>query len=194
MFKKKQTKYIFPPFQQNQIPEPRLPDPGWPVDSDPMAGPGWDRDTLSWAFPGFGRDELEEIVTDILQSDSVIPDPKERAYLSGPMKGKPLHNFPKFIEVSAILRGFYSLRVVSPHEIQHVGKDLTREDYLRGDLCTMLSYPCDAIVMMDNWLDSWGACFELNVAAKLGFKIYLWDNLSTAPQLHDGERLRYYVR
>lgn len=184
MFKKKESKYIFPPFQREPV-----------AATAHVAGSGWDRDDLSWAFPGFGRAELEEIVTDILQGQAWTPQPGMRVYLSGPMKGKPLHNFPKFTEVAAILRGFFNLRVLSPHEIQDLsGGTATREDYLRIDLDHMLSSGCEGIVMMDNWLDSWGACFELNVAAKLGFKIYLWDNLSLQPRLCNGEALRYYVR
>jgi hypothetical protein len=191
--RKKEAKYIFPPYRQ--VPEPRLPDPGWDAATGPVAVPGWDRDDLSWAFPGFPRAELEQMVDAIQTGLAWTPRPGMRVYLSGPMKGKPLHNFPKFTEVAAILRGFYNLEVLSPHEIpSKVARTLTREEYLKVDLYEMLDFECEGIVMMDNWLDSWGACFELNVAAKLGFQIFLWDNKSAEPRLYNGEALRYYVR
>jgi hypothetical protein len=189
----KKTEYLFPPFQQT--PQPRLPDPGRDRATVPNVAPGWDRDDLSWAFPGFRRDELEQMVDAIHLSQGWTPRPGMRVYLSGPMKGKPLHNFPKFTEVAAILRGYYQLEVLSPHEIiDKSGGTATREEYLKIDIYEMLNFECEGIVMMDNWLDSWGACFELNVAAKLGFRIYLWDNESAQPRLYNGEALRYYVR
>lgn len=159
----------------------------------PNGGLGWDRADTSWAFPGFTRAELEGIV-DFLHTGKPLNSFPKKAYLSGPMSGYPLHNFPAFHEASAILRGMFGVDLLSPHEIEHSGSDLTREEYLRKDLQQMLSLECGNIIMMGDWLKSWGACFELNVAAKLGWGIYLYRSHQAKPYLLDGERLRYYVR
>lgn len=144
----------------------------------------------NWAFPGYRREEIEDSWVTALSGPPVISNPEFIYYLSGPMNGYPQHNFPAFSRISRALRE-NGVQLISPHEIVHPGKpgSLTREEYLRGDLIPLVQH-CRGIIMMPGWIDSWGAGFEIHVAAKLNYEILLVDG---DDRLHDGEVLRQYV-
>lgn len=89
-----------------------------------------------------------------------------RVYLSGPMSGIPDNNFPAFEAWAKRLRAC-GFEVVSPHEIPEAA---TWELCLRADireLCT-----CDGIVLIPGWENSKGAHLELQVAHRVGMKVY----------------------
>lgn len=142
----------------------------------------------SWAFPGYTRADIEETLLDAFGGPVAMPQPV-RYYISGPMAGYQDHNFPFFERVKReMLR--QGLDILSPHDIDHAAETVTREQFLATDLIHMIQQ-CDGIIMAGNWLDSWGAGFELNVAAKLGFDILLYNRYTK--KLHSGEGLRRYV-
>lgn len=166
------------------VPQPRHADPGRTPDTSPRTTP----DDPSWAFPGFTRTQLQGTINRIIDGGPCSPLPLNY-YLSGPMNGYPENNFPAFERETTWLRRL-GYKILSPHEVAHESAK-NREDYLRGDLIEMLQ-KCNGIIMMNDfdWLSSWGACFEFNVAAKLRFKLYLMQDSS----LYDAEMLRRYVR
>src|ERR1017187_10944453 len=92
-------------------------------------------------------------------------------YLSGPMSGLPLHNFPAFATAAKILRN-RGYTVVSPHECEKVNHATPKPwtYYLRKDLIAMLQ-TCDTIVMLDGWQKSRGATLERMVAMTLGMDV-----------------------
>jgi len=84
-------------------------------------------------------------------------------YLGGPMTGLPGYNYPRFIEVSTILRGL-GITLFPAHEVDHGGPPGNRpyHEYLKGDLKVMLT--CDHIILLEGWMESKGANLEVDVA------------------------------
>lgn len=149
----------------------------------------WPRQQQEWAFPNYTFDEVEDTAIWCMRN-KLSAGRDITYYLSGPMKGYPENNFPFFVSCKAHLMAA-GFSILSPHEINHGPRTaLSREEYLRGDLIEMLSY-CQGIILIDGWLKSWGATFELNVAAKLGYDILLYNHKTN--QVYDGEELRQYV-
>ncbi len=89
------------------------------------------------------------------------------AYLSGPMTGYPLHNYPAVREAREQLRA-EGFTVLCPAEAGVV-EGWTWSQYLRRDL--VLVAMADAIVTLRGWMDSKGARLELHVARELGMPI-----------------------
>lgn len=106
-------------------------------------------------------------------------------YLAGPMSGQPDHGYPAFEEACQNLRRL-GYDIVSPHEVDHseAHEDRGKKDhwdYMRLDLQELVK--CDAIILLDNWHISMGACQELNVAIAMGIPIYRYDTTVSAPAL-----------
>jgi len=97
----------------------------------------------------------------------------DKIYLSGPMTGKPDHNFPAF---HAAAKQFRELgwEVINPAEHFNGKTDLPRATYLRKDLECLLQ--CDAIALLPGWHESEGARFEVMVAEKLRLKFFSIDH------------------
>ncbi len=90
-----------------------------------------------------------------------------KVYLSGPMTGYPLHNYPAFREAREQLRS-EGFTVLCPAEAGEV-EGWTWEQYLRRDL--ILVCLADAVVTLRGWADSRGACLEVHVARELNMPI-----------------------
>lgn len=100
-------------------------------------------------------------------------------YLSGPMAGYPNHNFEAFETTVQILRDS-GIDMLSPHEVDHPllsGKPEEWHHYLRNDLTEMLKH-CNGIIMMKGWPQSNGAKLEMDVALKLGWPVYYYEDFT----------------
>lgn len=89
-----------------------------------------------------------------------------RCYISGPMTGLPLLNFPAFNEAAARLRDL-GYDVVNPVDIV-VGPDAQWAEFLRADIAQLVT--CDAIAPLPNWWKSKGARLEMHIARELGMR------------------------
>lgn len=92
-----------------------------------------------------------------------------KLYLAGPMRGYPDNNTPAFAAAAAELRAA-GHEVWSPHENDPVGA--TMREYMRRDLPALLNQ--DAIVLLDGWNRSHGACVERHVADVVGLPVFLF--------------------
>ena len=94
-------------------------------------------------------------------------------YVSGPMSGRPEHNFPAFAEAARRLREA-RYPVVSPHEITLADGEVPGsrpwEDYLREDLIEMLRL-ARGVAVLPGWEGSRGAALEVYVAQQLGMEV-----------------------
>lgn len=89
-----------------------------------------------------------------------------KLYLSGPMSGRPEHNFPLFHKQAAFLRA-NGFAVINPAEMNAENK--TWSEYLIADLSLM--FHCDTIALLPEWETSKGARLELVNAIQLGLKV-----------------------
>ncbi len=91
-------------------------------------------------------------------------------YISGPMSGIPLHNFPAFEVAASTLRAQGHI-VVSPHELEPVdhAAPKTWEYYIRQDIKHLME--CDHLVLLPSWRESRGAMLEYHIAVVLGFRL-----------------------
>ncbi len=91
-----------------------------------------------------------------------------KIYISGPMTGLPDLNFPAFYAAAAELRAV-GLDVVNPAEIcpDHA---MAWADCMRADIVALMD--CDAIVLLDGWVDSKGARLERHIAVQLGMAVH----------------------
>jgi hypothetical protein len=80
--------------------------------------------------------------------------PSNAIYISGPMRGVPEMNFPRFNRVAAELRADGHL-VLNPAE--HPA-GLTDAEYMDIDLALIRA--CDKVFMLPGWSKSKGACVE----------------------------------
>lgn len=90
-----------------------------------------------------------------------------RIYISGPMTGVPLDNYPAFIEAARVLRS-QSHTVANPAEIC-LDDDTTWEEYLKADIKALCD--CDTIAMLPGWEKSKGAHLELHIAHRVGMQV-----------------------
>jgi len=88
-------------------------------------------------------------------------------YVSGPMTGYPLHNYPAFREAREELRA-EGFAVLCPAEAGFV-EGWSWSDYLRRDLIMVCQ--ADAVITLRGWMDSKGALLEVHVARELGLQI-----------------------
>jgi len=102
--------------------------------------------------------------------------PKLRIYLAGPMRGIEDNNGPAFVEAAAALRA-QGHEVWSPYE--HDEKLLVddfssvKRQVFTRDLVALLEQ--DAIVLLDGWNRSHGACLECHTADVVSMPIFLFD-------------------
>jgi hypothetical protein len=89
------------------------------------------------------------------------------------MAGYPENNFPAFQSAFDLCQD-YSIKVLSPHMIKHVGDNLQWSDYLRGDLIEMLD-KCSGLILINGWPQSKGARLELSTAVGLDWPVYYLD-------------------
>lgn len=99
-------------------------------------------------------------------------------YLSGPMRGLPLDNWPAFLDASEQLRAA-GYDVLSPAEhTMAMGYDprvMPRPDTF--DLRAALRWDCDAVlrsdavVVMDGWEQSLGCAAETALAVAAGIRV-----------------------
>lgn len=109
-----------------------------------------------------------------------------RLYISGPMRGIPEFNRPKFDEVAKRIRRS-GHTAISPLEIdtavamddwgcRAVPEDVARHTIMR-DL-VLIAYDVDGIVVLPGWKDSRGAKAEVELARCFGLHIFNeWGNL-----------------
>lgn len=101
-----------------------------------------------------------------------------KLYIAGPMRGKPLFNFPAFGAAAAALRAS-GHDVISPHEMDlALGQNATSTElpfieYMQRDLPALMS--CDAIALLPGWTGSRGARLEACVAHACGLKSFYFD-------------------
>lgn len=91
-----------------------------------------------------------------------------RIYLSGPMRGLPDSNYPKFRAIADRLRD-EGHDVLDPSQ-SFVGQSLPRTVYLRHDIQLILCV--DAVVVIDEWETSPGARFEVAEAWSIGIDVF----------------------
>jgi len=89
-------------------------------------------------------------------------------YISGPMTGKENLNREAFknAAVALVSQGW---NVVNPHDVSPGKENPAYNDYMKADLKAMLD--CEALYMLDGWVDSKGANIEHDLASQLGFEI-----------------------
>lgn len=93
-------------------------------------------------------------------------------YVAGPMTGYPGLNFDEFHSVTRHLRRD-GHEVVNPAEINpDLNADWT--ECMIEDIKQLKT--CDAIMLLPNWWESFGAQIEHLVAQKLGLTIEYYDN------------------
>jgi nucleoside 2-deoxyribosyltransferase len=92
-------------------------------------------------------------------------------YISGPITTDPEHA-EKFAAAFATLSA-QGHAPINPVDIGRalklkMGREPTRYEYMREDIKAMMG--CDAICILPDWIDSWGACIELELANRLHFE------------------------
>ena len=108
-------------------------------------------------------------------------------YIAGPMRGRPLFNFPAFDRVAKLFRDL-GFRVISPAEMDREidGTDAAKkaahgfETYMRRDLRVILE-ECHGIVLLEGWEGSLGANVELTLARALGLVVFQEDGAYAVP-------------
>mgnify|MGYP000084229418 CR=1 FL=1 len=97
-----------------------------------------------------------------------------RIYISGKITGLPQDEArQKFADAQALLDEI-GFEAVNPME-KGLPVDATWEQHMVKDFELLLS--CDAIYMMDNWIDSKGAQIEYDVANRLGKDVWFESNV-----------------
>lgn len=114
-------------------------------------------------------------------------EPPARLYLSGPMTGIPLHNFPAFNRAADRLRA-RGFTVVNPVDINE-DPALSWQECLRSDIHELAR--CEVLVLLPGWEGSSGANLEVHVAHRLGLRIVALSDLLADGGLSPGDvRLR----
>lgn len=102
-----------------------------------------------------------------------------RAYLAGPMRGKPQYNFPAFHEAAKRLRE-NKWEIVSPAEMDekqdhfNPKKDKARsaDHYIARDHAAIMALDTtDWIILLPGWRDSLGATSEAALGRWRGMKL-----------------------
>ena len=113
-----------------------------------------------------------------------------RAYLAGPMTGRPKFNFPAFDAAAELLRR-RGWEIISPAELDDpatraaalaspdgapgsgTANGETWADFLSRDV-KVIADEVDAVILLNGWEESKGARLEAFVAALSGHKVYLY--------------------
>ena len=97
-----------------------------------------------------------------------------RIYISGKISGLPLDDVKvRFADAKAFLDEI-GFEAVNPLE-KGLPDDAPWEQHMVKDIELLLS--CDAIYMMDNWMDSTGAGIEYDIAMRTGKDIWFESNI-----------------
>ena len=86
-----------------------------------------------------------------------------KLYLSGPMTGRPAHNFPAFNAAEKELRSA-GYEVANPAD-KGLLDGWEWADYLRHDIVQLLN--CDGVATLPGWRSSKGALLEVHIARQL---------------------------
>lgn len=97
-------------------------------------------------------------------------------YLSGPMTGRPDHNFPAFHAEAARLRAL-GYHVINPAEL-NPSPGATRAECLRKDIAALTT--CTAIALLPDWQHSVGALLEFTIAHHIGLHILTAADITTS--------------
>lgn len=90
-----------------------------------------------------------------------------KIYLSGPMSGRPLYNYPAFHEAAAYLRELWGPNAVfNPAESLLDPATTERFRFMRDDIRAL--GVCDQLVLLPGWQQSRGATLEAAVALEMG--------------------------
>lgn len=92
-----------------------------------------------------------------------------RTYVAGPMTGIKDFNYPAFAAEAARLRAL-GHEVVSPAEVNHGLEHEGWHACMRRDIVALAA--CDAIQMLDGWMNSRGASLEHQIACALGLAVF----------------------
>lgn len=119
---------------------------------------------------------------------------KKKVYLSGPMRGHPEFNFPAFETASKIIRKECpEIDLISPHEMDLEIENVKRFDPVKFDPETdddvkkhlrtvlkrdaMVVLDSDAVLTLEGWEDSKGACAEVMLAHAAGIPNMPWERM-----------------
>ena len=96
-------------------------------------------------------------------------------YISGPMTGYHLYNYPLFFAVEGLLKKYFACKVLNParHE-----DGLEYEKYMKRAMLDVQL--CDCIVLLPGWLSSRGASREVAEGQRLQKRFLLYDEILTA--------------
>jgi len=90
----------------------------------------------------------------------------DTVYLSGPMTGLPLFNYPNFFALEGLIRKEYKCTVLNPAR-QPDG--MTYEDLMKAAIMDIAA--ADTVVMLDGWEKSNGAKLENSIARRKRMRI-----------------------
>lgn len=91
-------------------------------------------------------------------------------YIAGPMSGMIEFNHPAFHKMERYLRSIGVSEILNPAKIGDGDTSKPYNYYMREAL--KLVADCDAMVFLDGWFHSKGACLEYNCAHVLGLPCY----------------------
>lgn len=135
--------------------------------------------TLRFCCSGFFNPEHQ--MWEALKKNGIDLQPKEhRIFLSGPMSGYVLHNYPIFDEVEKMLT-IAGYTVVNPARIgqKFVPEKVDRDKKLYLEMTKEIQdaeKTCNVILLLPGWEDSVGVRLELKTAIELKMKIIQWRN------------------
>lgn len=100
-------------------------------------------------------------------------------YLAGPMRGRPLFNFPMFDAAAVVLRAAgHTVYAPQEHDRQIGFNEKAELNPIPEQLAEMMSWNinriliADAIALLPGWTQSTGSRIELLVAKATGKKLY----------------------
>lgn len=116
-----------------------------------------------------------------LQERGIVLQQKDhRIFISGPMTGYVLHNYPIFDKVEECLK-IAGYECVNPASIW-VKYNPEKADFDKALYCAMVKEiqdaerTCNVILLLPGWEDSVGVRLELQTAIELHMKIVQWRN------------------
>lgn len=98
-----------------------------------------------------------------------------RIYISGKISGLPIEEARQRFDNAAGLLADIGFEPVNPFN-NGLEPDASWNAHLVADIAMLLE--CDAIYMMDNWIDSKGASIEYDIATRLEMDVWFESNIS----------------